>query len=180
VASHFFIKELYRKDIQLAAFLATWIANLPMLGVLEEYLKQDNASLGNMLTPDIPITEHTAFRFIAKEYGYGYGTRSTSVYLSMAVLISYCIIVVGHTLYTLATGSVSAAWNSGVELITLALQSKQPDHLGHTGVGIDSINTLGESVGIRVNANNQVELVFAQDQDFETRGLRKLERNKEY
>jgi hypothetical protein len=77
-------------------------------------------------------------------------------------------------------GAASTAWNSGVELIALALQSKRPDHLGHVGAGIDSMRTLGEGVGIRVNKDDQVELVFANDRDFETRGLRKLQRNAEY
>ena len=83
-------------------------------------------------------------------------------------------------LYTFATGSASTAWTSGVEILALALQSKRPDHLGHIGVGIDSTKTLGQAVGIRVNADNGVELVFAHDRDFNTRGLQKVKQNTEY
>jgi hypothetical protein len=52
--------------------------------------------------------------------------------------------------------------------------------LGHIGVGIDSAKTLGEGVGIRVNTDNEVELVFAHDRGFDTRSLQKVQHNKEY
>jgi hypothetical protein len=159
-------------DNVLAAALSIWIAALPMSGVIDPFIYE--------LPPNIDTKDFTAFRFISTQYGFGYGTRSTSVYLSITVLLLYCVVTITYMLYTFVTGLASTAWNSGVELIALALQSKQPDHLGHTGVGIDSLKTLGESVGIRVNTDNEVELVFAHDRDFETRGLRKLERNAAY
>jgi hypothetical protein len=130
--------------------------------------------------PGVDVSNTTAFKFTLTDYGYGYGTRSTSIYLAMAVMTTYCIITILYLIYTIVTGSTSTAWNSGIELVTLALQSKKPDHLGHASVGIDSVNTFGESVGIRVNADDQLELVFAHDGDFEKRGLSKIERNKEY
>jgi hypothetical protein len=147
----------------LAAVLAIWIANLPISGSLEEMLEYSDRG---PLKLDIPAVDYTAYRFIAREFGYGYGPRSTSLYLSMAVLLSYCIIVIGYILYTLVTGLVSTAWNSGVESITLALQSKRPDRLGYTSVEFNSFKTLSESVGIRVNTDNELELVFAHDRDF--------------
>jgi cold shock CspA family protein len=47
-------------------------------------------------------------------------------------------------------------------------------------VGIDSIKTFQEGVGIRVNQDDGLELVFAHDRDIDKRGLGKLERNVEY
>lgn len=130
--------------------------------------------------PGTNTEDHTPYRLITTQYGYGYGTRSTAVYLSMTVLLLYSFVAVTYMLYSLFVGVASTAWNSGLELLALALQSRKPDHIHHTGVGIDSAKTLGEGVGIRVNNDNEVELVFAQGRDFDTSGLRKLERNKEY
>jgi hypothetical protein len=172
---------IYAKPIALAAFLATELSNIPLSERINKIGKSESKPfISRVFEDEIPTADYTAFRIISNQLGFGYGTRSTSVYLSMTVLLLYCIIVVGYIVYTVTTGLASTAWSSGVELITLALQSKRPDHLGHTGVGIDSLKTLGESVGIRVNTDNEVELVFAHDRDFDTRGLRKLERNAAY
>lgn len=67
-----------------------------------------------------------------------------------------------------------------MELVALALQSKKPDDLGHTSVGIDFLDTFDKSVGIRFNGDNELELVFAKDRDLESRDLRKIQRNKAY
>ncbi|KAI8933242.1 hypothetical protein NX059_009873 [Plenodomus lindquistii] len=138
-----------------------------------------NDSLSNSSSSS-DTANQTAFDFTTTEYGFGYGTRTTSVYLSITVLLAYCVIAISYIIYTLITGVCSTAWNSGIELVALALQSKKPDHLGHTAVGIDSIKTFSESVGVRVNTDNELELVFAHDRDLGTRDLRKLVRNTEY
>jgi hypothetical protein len=130
--------------------------------------------------PGVDVANTTTFRFTLTDYGYGYGNRSTSIYLAMVVMTTYCIITILYLIYTIVTGSASTAWNSGIELVTLALQSRKPDHLGHASVGIDSVKTFSESVGIRVNTDNELELVFLHDRDFRKRGLRKIELNKEY
>ena len=132
------------------------------------------------LSPDSNPSNTTSFKFTTTLYGYGYGTTSISIRLSMAVISIYCIITITYILYTLITGSISTAWNSGIELITLSLQSKKPGHLGNTSVGIESIHTLSQSVGIRVNTDSELELVFANDSDSGARDLRKIERNKAY
>ena len=88
-------------------------------------------------------------------------------------------------MYIIVTDHTCVAWDSATELILLALQSKTPDHLGAISVGIDSVNTLRQSVGIRVSRNaetaeEKLELVFARDEDIAKRSLRKIERNKAY
>ncbi|KAJ5029042.1 hypothetical protein J3E73DRAFT_183995, partial [Bipolaris maydis] len=164
----------------LASALAIWLAKVPTLASV----KQPHGLYPYEFFADKPphknIEDYTPYKTVYTTYGYGYGMQSTSVHLSMAVLLLYCVITIGYMLYTFATGSASTAWTSGVELLALALQSKRPDHLGHIGVGIDSTKTLGESVGIRVNADNEVELVFAHDWDLNTRGLQKVKQNTEY
>jgi hypothetical protein len=168
-----------RIDIALSAALAIWIAKVPSLVSVETSNYLEDPFFTDE-PPDKNIEDYTPYEFTTKEYGYGYGMRSTSVYLSMTVMLLYCIVAIGYMLYTFATGLASTAWTSGSELLALALQSKRPDYLGHIGVGIDSAKTLGEGVGIRVNTDNRVELVFAHDRDFNTRGLQKVKQNTEY
>ncbi|KAH4153835.1 hypothetical protein HBI95_049920 [Parastagonospora nodorum] len=174
--------ERSHMPFSLGAIFALGISKIP---AMEKHYSA-NASLfeqGELVwfpPPGVDPANTTMFKFTLTDYGYGYGTRSTSVYLAMTVISIYCVITIIYISYTIITGFSVTAWNSGIELVMLALQSKRPDYLGHTSVGIDSIKTFGESVGIRVNADDELELVFAHDRDFEKRGLRKIERNKEY
>jgi hypothetical protein len=64
--------------------------------------------------------------------------------------------------------------------VALALQSKRPNHLGNVSVGIDNLSTFNKGAGIRANGDNELELVFAHDRDIGSRGLRKVQMNKEY
>ncbi|USP76453.1 hypothetical protein yc1106_03727 [Curvularia clavata] len=173
------LTNLWLEGVQASA-LAIWLAKVPTLASVKRPHGLDPYEFFADEPPHKNIEDYTPYKVVFTTYGYGYGMQSTSVYLSMAVLLLYCVITIGYMLYTFATGSASTAWTSGVELLALALQSKRPDHLGHIGVGIDSAKTLGESVGIRVNADNEVELVFAHDRDFNTRGLQKVKQNIEY
>ncbi|KAH7412362.1 hypothetical protein DE146DRAFT_751478 [Phaeosphaeria sp. MPI-PUGE-AT-0046c] len=115
-------------------------------------------------------------------YGYGYSTDPTSIRLSIAVILAYSLAAVAYMVYILITGSTSTSWNSAVEIVALALQSKKPEYpdLGHTAAGIDSLGTLRQNVGIRVNRSNELELVFASDKNLDRGGLRKIERNRAY
>lgn len=122
----------------------------------------------------------TTLRYTNTLYGYGYGVRTTSSYLSLAVMSVYCVITILYLGYSFSTGLTSTAWSSAVELVALALQSSKPSILGDSSVGIDSVKTFSQSVGIRVNTDNELELVFANERDSSTRTLRKIERNKEY
>jgi hypothetical protein len=131
----------------------------------------------------------TPFRIDVIDFGYGYGTRDLPTQLSVAIITAYCLIVVFYIGYVIATGHASVAWNSPTELIMLALQSKEPSDLGHVSVGIDSMETLRRSVGIRVRTvdiqgtgevREKLELVFEHDEEAEKRELTKVARNKAY
>lgn len=174
-----------RATFPLCAMFALGLSKVPEVTAM--YLDQKGWSdsyyvkdLVWRLPPQVHPADTTKVKFSVIKYGYGYGTRTTSIYLAMTVLLTYCIITFMYITYTIATGSASTAWNSGIELVILALQSRKPRHLGHASVGIDSIKTFSESVGFRVNSDDELELVFANDRDFATRRLRKIERNKEY
>lgn len=129
---------------------------------------------------DKDLADMAAFTYTLTDFNYDYGTTSTLVYLSMVVISSYCVFTILYLDYILITGSTSTAWNSAIELVALALQSKQSNHLGQIPVGIDALSACNEGVGIRVNAEDELELVFANDRDIGSRDLRKIERNKEY
>lgn len=150
--------------VKICALLAVGLAEMPPWFVSETKDK-------NFQTP---------FKFTQTLTGYGYGHSTNSDILSATIITAYCIATIAYITYTIFTGSVSTAWNSPIELVILALQSRSVDHLGHTSVGIDSMHTFQESVGIRVNEHNALELVFAHSRDMEMKGLRKIERNKEY
>ncbi|KAF2106096.1 hypothetical protein BDV96DRAFT_337951 [Lophiotrema nucula] len=112
--------------------------------------------------------------------GYGYGSLSVTVILSLTVLGIYCLITTLYLLFLLINGSVSTAWDSAIELILLALRSHNPNILGHTSVGVESISTFRQPVGIRANDEDGLELVFARDEDVDHERYRKVELNKMY
>jgi hypothetical protein len=170
----FQLTEGFADASELVIALTRTIAEIPACG-----LNRNGTCLLPYILPTSDSSNSTTFEFTATRYGYGYATTSTSIILSVAVVSTYCIVTILYLAYILITGSTSTAWNSAIELVALALQSRRPDHLGYTSVGISSLETFNQSVGIRVN-NDELELVFAHDRDVDTRGLRKIERNKAY
>jgi hypothetical protein len=132
---------------------------------------------------------YTTFTIIETIDGYGYGATDISTRLSVAVMIAYCLITLIYISYTIITGHTSIAWDSPTELMMLALQSKEPNHLGHISVGLDSMDTFRQGVSIRVNTVNigdtgetreKLELVFDHDEETEKRGLTRVVPNKAY
>jgi hypothetical protein len=140
-----------------------------------------------------PKTAHfapsTMFRIDKTIYGYGYGVNNISAKLSLAVVIAYAVVTFAYVVYTVMIGHTSTAWSSATELIMLALQSRDPGHLGHISVGLEKSETFQQSVGIRVSSMNvtgtgetteKLELVFEHDQSSERRELSRIKRNKTY
>lgn len=134
-------------------------------------------------------SEITPFRIDTKIYGFGFGTRDIPTQLSVAVITAYCHIIAFYIGYIITTGHASIDWHSPTELIMFALQSKEPGDLGHVSVGIDSVDTLRRSVGVRVSTvdiqgtgetREKLELVFEDDEENEKRGLTKVVRNRAY
>lgn len=62
----------------------------------------------------------------------------------------------------------------------LKVNSKTPEHLDGTSVGIDTLSTFREPVSIRINEQSSVELVFENDTSLSKRHLRDAEPNKAY
>jgi hypothetical protein len=168
--------EFYR-DIVQATYIETGLSTLFAEAIA---VSVNTTLLEEQLPRSYDQHNMSVFPYNTVLYGYGYGSRSISVQLAMVVMMMYSVITVAYITYIVVTGSTSTAWSSAIELVALALQSKAPDHIGHIGVGLDSIKTFKEKVGIRVNKNNELELVFAHDRDIGRRGLRHIERNREY
>ncbi|EMD60743.1 hypothetical protein COCSADRAFT_346138 [Bipolaris sorokiniana ND90Pr] len=131
----------------------------------------------------------STFELVETINGYGYGATNTSIRLSVAVMLTYCIITIVYVSYIIITGHTSIAWDSATELIMLAIQSKEPPGLGHISVGLDSMETFRKCVGIRVSTQGhdstgepveKLELVFEDDEEAKKRGLLKIERGKAY
>ena len=91
--------------------------------------------------------------------GYGFGTISTLVVLALTVLIFYCTLVLAHFVTVLTRGTTSTALDSPAELVALGLQSRHPKHLANMSVGIETMATLRAEVGIRVNSEENLELL---------------------
>jgi hypothetical protein len=158
-------------DLQEEAFLSGAFAL-----AISEYPRYLSVDIYAPLGRD--ASNSTAFTFITRFHGYGYSTTSISTTLSFVTISLYCVVTILYISYILITGSTSTAWSSAIELVALALQSTKPDHLGYTSVGIDSLDTFNQGVGIRVNKDNRLELVF--DQDIDSRNLTKIVKNKTY
>jgi hypothetical protein len=95
-------------------------------------------------------------------------------------MLAYCILTVVYLSYILITGTTSSAWNSAIELVALALQSGRPDSPGRIGVGMDSLESFKEGVGISVNKDDELKLVFTSHRDIDSRRLRKIQKNMVY
>jgi hypothetical protein len=175
-----FIRGLrYKPSISLAAVFALTISSLPSLYTIRRTSPgqiDTSYQWGRNLTDSQEVTKVTDIQTV--KCAYGYTTDPTSVRLSLAVILAYCIVNIVYLVYILVTAST--AWNSAIELVALALQSKKPDYTGRMAVGIDSLDTFNQSVSIRVNSDNELELVFASDRDVDTRGVRKIEKNVAY
>ncbi|KAF2994567.1 hypothetical protein E8E13_000334 [Curvularia kusanoi] len=158
-----FARELREGDaLYLAGYLAAALAELPFhydrySGVITKNLTRFQEEGGD-------VNNMTTFKYTNTLYGYGFGVTTTSSSLSMAVMLIYCVITVLYLGYSFFTGLTSTAWSSAVEVVALALQSSKPSVLGDSSVGIDSIKTFSQGVGIRVNGDNELELVFTAQQ----------------
>jgi hypothetical protein len=165
--------ELHRtmadnKQQFLSSAFAMGIAEYPRRNISLDFFKPSGSD----------ANDSTAFTFVTNFYGYGYGTLSNSVIFSLVTISLYCVVVIIYITYILFTGATSTAWNSAIELVVLALKSRQASGLGHTSVGIGSLDTFKQGVGIRINKDNEFELVL--ERDVGHRDLRKIEKNKVY
>ena len=120
--------------------------------------------------------------FTITQSGYGYNASTTPVILSLVILGLYCVLAGGHLIRIFCTRTTCTAWDTSAELVALALQSKCPEieHMKNTSVGIETMATFREPVGIRENEEGRLVLVFMNDPGQDKRVLKKVEVNKAY
>lgn len=120
----------------------------------------------------LPIQEY--------RYDYGYDSSTIPVQLSLAILLTYCLIATFYIVFILFTGRTASSWDTISELLMLGVHSRTPVHLSDTSVGIDTVATFQEPVSIRINENNRAELVFDNDAEVKKRRLRDVVPNEAY
>lgn len=169
-----FAKMLYPSDGNVGSSL---ILAISLATIISETSGQSKRTTINLPKE---AKQQNQYKIARVSHGYGYETSSISTRLSLAIIMTYCIVTVAYITYMLASGHTSTAWNSATELIVLALQSRRTEHLGHTSVGIGSIKTYREAVGIRVGDGKSLELVFAKDSNAKVKNLRRVVPNMAY
>jgi hypothetical protein len=108
--------------------------------------------------------------------GFSYQASSTADYLSIAVLIGHLVLALGHTAYLLIRRQSSGCWDTIVELLVLAQNSRPPrSALKNTGAGIKSLETFAKVAKVRVTRKGNpasgaegspaahIELIFCED-----------------
>ncbi|KAI4212950.1 MAG: hypothetical protein LQ349_009315, partial [Xanthoria aureola] len=68
--------------------------------------------------------------------GYGFGLEGIAPKLTVAVLLIYCALVVGHVCYAAISGVSSTSWDSITEMVALAVNSSPTIQLRNTCAGI--------------------------------------------
>ncbi|OAK96560.1 hypothetical protein IQ06DRAFT_338691 [Phaeosphaeriaceae sp. SRC1lsM3a] len=95
--------------------------------------------------------------------GYGHGTISGSVILTLVVLGLYCLTTLVHLIILISTRKVSTVWVSPIDFALVALRSHNPKFLSHTSAGAENFSTYRQPVDIRVKDEENLELVLADD-----------------
>ncbi|KAL8866333.1 MAG: hypothetical protein Q9198_008932 [Flavoplaca austrocitrina] len=72
--------------------------------------------------------------------GYGFGLEGLAPKLTVAVLLIYCILVVGHVCYAAISGVSSTSWDSITEMVALAVNSSPTIQLRNTCAGITQMS----------------------------------------
>ncbi|KAL8707031.1 MAG: hypothetical protein Q9225_007869 [Loekoesia sp. 1 TL-2023] len=109
--------------------------------------------------------EWITFRVDSTLQGYGYNTFTIPPRIAIAILTSYCLLVIGHVLYSGITGISSNCWDTVSELTALAINSTPTAALRNTCAGISELHIFKLPVRILVSKDEEgegehLELVF--------------------
>ena len=97
--------------------------------------------------------------------GWAYSLDGTLTKLSLAVMISFCILATGHSIYLGVSGLSSSTWDTAAEIIALAMNSSPTHFLQNTCAGIIGIRTFQTNVRVMAvdsgkDGKEHLELVF--------------------
>ncbi|KAL8835187.1 MAG: hypothetical protein Q9170_003433 [Blastenia crenularia] len=116
--------------------------------------------------------------------GYAYNTLTTPPRVAIAILTLYCILALGHVIYSGITGMSSNAWDTIAEVVALAINSTPTAALRNTCAGISELHIFKLPVRVLVSKDvegegEHLELVFGQMDEEKITG-RTIETNRTY
>ncbi len=82
--------------------------------------------------------------------GYAWYANGFSDYLATAIVTTYTVMAVAHTVWELAKGMTGSSWDTVTELVALALRSLVSEALSGSGAGIERLRTYGRFPRLRV------------------------------
>lgn len=80
-------------------------------------------------------------------------------------MVTYCIIVLAHIIYSAISGVSSTAWDSVAELVTLAMNSSPTETLQNTCAGVIGKAVYQTQVRVLKTSDKHLELVFGEIKD---------------
>ncbi|MCJ1264493.1 hypothetical protein MMC22_004365 [Lobaria immixta] len=98
-------------------------------------------------------------------YGWFYSPHGTTTILAITVMLAYCTLVLGHTIYSAISGISSTAWDSTAEFVALAMNSSPTKILQNTCAGIVGRRALQTPVRVLATTPGHLELVFGEVKD---------------
>ncbi|KAL8804374.1 MAG: hypothetical protein Q9200_005848 [Gallowayella weberi] len=112
----------------------------------------------------------TSFVVESSLEGYAYNTLTTPPKVAIAIMMIYCFLVFGHTLYSGITGISSNCWDTIAEVTALAINSTPTTALRNTCAGISELHIFKLPVRILVSRDEEgegehLELVFGKVDD---------------
>lgn len=99
------------------------------------------------------------------QYGWLYSGSGTTTRLAVAIMLCYCILVLGHIIYSAIFGVSSTAWDSVAELVALTMNSSPTKILQNTCAGIVGRQALKTTVRVMATTPGHLELVFGEIED---------------
>ncbi|KAI4283816.1 MAG: hypothetical protein L6R38_001898 [Xanthoria sp. 2 TBL-2021] len=116
----------------------------------------------------------TSFRVESNLEGYAYNTLTAPPKIAIAIMMVYCLLVLGHTIYSGITGISSNCWDTIAEVTALAINSTPTAALRNTCAGISELHIFKLPVRILVSRDEEgegehLELVFGQVDEAKTK-----------
>ena len=126
----------------------------------------------------------TSFRVGSSLEGYAYNTLTTPPKIAIAIMMVYCVLVLGHTIYSGITGVSSNCWDTIAEVTALAINSTPTAALRNTCAGISELHIFKLPVRILVSRDEEgegehLELVFGPVDEAKTKA-RTIKPNRTY
>lgn len=98
-------------------------------------------------------------------YGWLYSASETTTKLAITVMLAYCVLVLGHIIYSILSGISSSAWDSTAEFVALTMNSSPTEILQNTCAGIIGLKAFKTPVRVLATTQGHLELVFGEVKD---------------